>query len=167
MKRRQSTYAAILSALAIACSGCAQVQTSGVLRSSTASNQNEAVAEASPPPLEHMKVAQVNGKITVPVEVRYQFASEPLRNQPTTLDLAFVPRVGGENLKIELPKSKSVIVQAAGAPLMQQKADAKQTIRRKVLVTALTEASSEVRVLVSMDVEGGRYFGVFTIPIGR
>jgi hypothetical protein len=37
-------------------------------------------------------------------------------------------------------------------------------VRRTLIVTPRAERG-EVRVLVSMDIEGGRTFGVFSIPI--
>ena len=115
-------------------------------------------------PLDEMKVAQTSGKPSVPVEVRYHVgATSP--NQPTTLQLAFVPRVAGENLTVEFPASDSATVDAEKSAFRHQRAAASSAIRRSALVTPTRTGDARVRVLVSMDVEGARFFGVFSIPL--
>jgi hypothetical protein len=49
--------------------------------------------------------------------------------------------------------------------MTQQKADAAAVYRRNLTVTRRKAGPSEIRILVSMDVGAGRYFGVFTIPV--
>jgi hypothetical protein len=121
-------------------------------------------SQSSQPPLEQMKVARPSGKVSVPVDVRYQLRAAPTRDQPVGLDLAFVARVPGQNLQVEFPRDASVTIDSGGAAFAQQKAEAKGVVRRNLIVTPRSEAG-EVRVLVSLDVEGARYFGVFSIPI--
>jgi hypothetical protein len=115
-------------------------------------------------PLDEMRVARTSGKPSVPVEVRYHVgAASP--HQTTTLQLAFVPRVAGENLTVEFPTSDSATVDAGKAAFRQQKAAASNAIRRSALVTPTRSGDARVRVLVSMDVAGARFFGVFSIPL--
>jgi hypothetical protein len=121
-------------------------------------------SQSSPPPLEQMQLAQRSGKVSVPVDVRYQLRAAATRDQPVGLELAFVARVSGQNLKVEFPHAESVTIESGGGLIAQQKAEAKGVVRRSLIVTPRSERA-DIRVLVSMDVEGGRYFGVFTIPV--
>jgi hypothetical protein len=57
-----------------------------------------------------------------------------------------------------------VTIASGAATFAQQKADPEGVVRRSLVVTPRTD-QGEVRVLVSMDVEGTRTFGVFTIPL--
>ena len=50
--------------------------------------------------------------------------------------------------------------------VMVQKADAKSVHRHNLVVTPTRGDRGEVRALVSMNVEGGRYAGIFVIPVG-
>ncbi len=47
------------------------------------------------PALESMQTAKAPAKLSVPVDLKYSFDGDPLANQPVTLHLAAVPRVGG------------------------------------------------------------------------
>jgi hypothetical protein len=125
-------------------------------------------AEGSPAntPVEQMSLAQpTSGKISAPVDVRYAFDGVPAPNRPTTLDLAVVPRVSGRNLRVEFPATSGLDVQGETTPLSAQKADAAGVLRRRLVVTPLTATATEFRVMVSMDVGSGRYFGIHVIPL--
>jgi hypothetical protein len=111
-----------------------------------------------------MKLAQRSSKVSVPVDVRYQLLAAPTRDQPVALELAFVARAVGQNLKVEFPQSQSVTIESGGVAFAEQKAQPDGVVRRSLVVTPRA-AHGEVRVVVSMDIEGGRYFGVFSIPI--
>jgi hypothetical protein len=87
--------------------------------------------------------------------------------QAVSVDLAFVPRIRGENLKVEFPQSDAVTIDAGNVSFTQQKAAPDQVIRRSLLVTPQRSGGTEVRVLVSMNVEAGRFFGVFSVPIEK
>lgn len=139
--------------------GCVQSQ-------SSASSQQAQPTGGAEPPLEKMAVAQASGKLSVPVEVRYLASTAPALDRPMTLQLAFTTRVAGQNLKIEFPVSDSTSIDSGASVLTQQKANADDVIRRSLLVTPRKASGAEVRVLVSMDVDGGRYFSVFSIPLG-
>jgi hypothetical protein len=123
-----------------------------------------AVQSQSSPPLEQMKLAERSSKVSVPVDVRYQFRAAATRDQPVGLDLAFVSRVPGRNLTVEFPRPESATIDSGGVSFAQQKAQPQDVMRRSLVVTP-REDHGVVRVLVSLDVEGARYFGVFSIPI--
>ncbi len=117
------------------------------------------------PPLERMSLAHgAAGKISVPMDVRYEFDTTPGVDRPATLKLAFVPRVSGQNLRVEFPSAQGIKLEGISTPLTAQKAEASSAFRRNLVVTPLSAAASELRVIVSMDIGGGRYFGVYVIP---
>jgi hypothetical protein len=103
-------------------------------------------------------------KVGVPVDVRFTLGGTAVKGQPATLDLAFVPRVEGGNLEIAFLGSDSAAINSGGTALAVTKADAASVHRRRLTVTPSTD-SGEVRVQVSMDVSGGRYSSIFTIPM--
>jgi hypothetical protein len=121
-------------------------------------------SQSSSPALEQMQLAERSSKVSVPVDVRYQLRAAPARDQPVGLDLAFVSRVPGQNLKVEFPRAQAVTIDSGGVSFGQQKALPQDVMRRSLVVTP-RESHGVVRVLVSLDVEGARYFGVFSIPI--
>lgn len=121
-------------------------------------------SQSAPPVLGQMTLAQPSAKASVPVDVRYQLGTVPMRDQPLALELAFVARVPGRNLKVQFPPGESVTLDSGSATFAQQKAEPDGVVRRSLIVTPRAERC-EVRVLVSMDIEGGRTFGVFSIPI--
>jgi hypothetical protein len=121
-------------------------------------------SQSAPPAIEQMTLAQPSAKASVPVDVRYQLRAAPTRDQPVGLELAFVARIPGHNLKVQFPRAEAVTIDSGGAPFAQQKADADGVVRRSLIVTPRAERGT-VRVLVSMDIEGTRSFGVFSIPI--
>ncbi|HZF14535.1 MAG TPA: hypothetical protein VE046_01205 [Steroidobacteraceae bacterium] len=127
----------------------------------------QATATPAEPAVDSMKLARPTSKISVPADVRYQLSSAALKDQPITVAIAVVPRVAGENLRIEFPASDSVVLESGASASVQEKATAAAVYRRSLIVTPRSSEVAEMRVLVSMDVEGGRYFGVFSIPLGR
>jgi hypothetical protein len=156
MKPQRSAAALLSIVLLTACGG---------VRSSVES-AHARPGSAAEPAIDDMAVAQAVGKISVPVDVRYQLTSTPVRDQPTTLQLALVPRVQGENLRVEFPQSESVIIESGRAAFTEQKAGAGGPIRRSIIVTLRKGDVGQVRVLVSMDVQKARFFGIFSIPVG-
>lgn len=116
--------------------------------------------------LEQMSLAQpASGKISAPVDVRYEFEGSPAPNRPATLNVAVVPRVSGRNLRVEFPATAGLDLQGETAPLSAQKADPAGVFRRRLVVTPLSATATELRVIVSMDVGSGRYFGIHVIPL--
>jgi len=119
------------------------------------------------PPLERMSIARgVSEKISAPIDVRYEFESSPDVDRPATLHLAIVPRVSGQDLRVEFPSAKDIHLEGVATPLTAQKAEASGALRRSLVVTPLSAAARELRVVVSMNAGGGRYFGVYVIPLG-
>jgi len=119
---------------------------------------------ASQPPLESMKTAKAPAKLSVPVDLKYRFDTEPLANQPAMLHLAAVPRVAGANLRVSVKDVDGIQVAAAGA-LNVQKASANGAYRQQYSVTRQGTGPAELRVLVTMDLPQGSGFGFFSIPL--
>ena len=115
------------------------------------------------PDLESMHVARPSAKLSVPVDLRYQFDSEPLAGQPVTLHLAAVPRVAGSNLKVSIKETEGVQFGSAG-PLRVQKATPAGVYRQEMSVTRAAVAAPNLRVLVTMDMGDGIAFGYYSIP---
>jgi hypothetical protein len=128
-----------------------------------AASESEPVL-ASQPALESMKSAKAPAKLSVPVDLRYSFETEPLTNQPTMLHLAAVPRVAGTNLRVSVKDVEGIQV-AAGGALNVQKASANGAYRQQYSVTRQNAGPTELRVLVTMDLPEGSGFGFFSIPL--
>jgi hypothetical protein len=117
------------------------------------------------PDLESMRLARPSAKLSVPVDLRYQFDSEPLPGQPATLHLAAVPRVGGSNLKVTVKPAEGVQFGSPG-PLRVQKATPSGVYRQQLSLTrAAASGPQHLRVLVTMDMGEGVAFGYYTIPL--
>jgi outer membrane biosynthesis protein TonB len=115
------------------------------------------------PDLESMQIARPSAKLSVPVDLRYQFDSEPLPGQPAMLHLAAVPRVSGSNLKVSIKQAEGVQFGSAG-PLRVQKATPSGVYRQQLSVTRTSAGPQNLRVLVTMDMGDGIAFGYFSIP---
>ena len=117
------------------------------------------------PDVGDMQLAMPAAKATVPVDVRYRLEADPAPEQPVRLHLAIVPRVECQNLAVQFAPSDSVSVESGTSyVLQQQKAGAAEVYRRSVTVTPRTVEDAQVRVIVSMEMEGARAFGIFTMP---
>jgi hypothetical protein len=115
------------------------------------------------PALGTMSAAQASAKISVPVDLRYQFDGPVLPDQPVTLHLAAVPRVAGSRLTVTINPVSGLRLDAL--PLSVQKASAEGVYRQQVSVTAAAGAPAELRVMVTMDMDQGKAFGFFTVPL--
>jgi len=116
------------------------------------------------PAVESMKTAHLaSAKISVPVDLRYSFDGEVLANQPTTLHLAAVPRVPGNNLRVTARPVAGLEV--ASTPLGVQKASAAGVYRQQLSLTRSGAGPQNLRVLVTMDLAEGTAFGYFSIPL--
>lgn len=118
---------------------------------------------AAEPSLESMKAAKAPAKLTVPVDLRYSFDSEPLTGQPVILHLAAVPRVAGSNLNVSVKAAAGI--QVSSGTLNVQKASANGAYRQQFSVLRQASAPAELRVLVTMDLPQGSGFGFFSIPL--
>jgi outer membrane biosynthesis protein TonB len=119
---------------------------------------------AHEPAVESMRVAQPSAKLGVAVDLRYQFDAEPLPNQPVTLHLAAVPRVGGSNLRVSV-KPAAGLQLASTEAIQIQKASAAGIYRQQMSVTRAAGGPQSLRVLVTMDMGEGVAFGYYAIPL--
>lgn len=118
---------------------------------------------ANEPSLDSMRVAQPSAKISVPVDLRYQFDGEPLPNQPVTLHLAAVSRVDGAHLQVTVKQVEGL--RFAAGPLELQKSTVANVYRQQLSVTRSATGPDHLRVLVTMDMAEGNGFGYFTVPL--
>jgi hypothetical protein len=121
-------------------------------------------AAATEPALESMQRAMPSAKISVPVDLRYHFDTDPASHSATTLHLAAVPRVAGSGLRVSFKPAPGIALQ--GGALVVQKASAAGIYRQQFTVSRSGAAASQLRVLVTMDMPEGQAFGYFTIPLG-
>ena len=124
-----------------------------------------ALQSKAEPDIKRMKLAKTVGKVSVPVDVRYAYVGGVSKSGSESLQLAFVPRVEGSALRVEFPRSESVSISETSEVHVQKAAPA-SIHRHNLVVTPLKGGNGEIRALVSMDVNGGRYFGIFVIPVG-
>ena len=164
MKHLTITPAAVLAL--IACSQIPEPATGSDRSRESQSSRVASSADVPRPPLEQMALARPVGKIGVPVDVRYLVSGVIAKDQPATVQLAFVPRVAGSNLQVQFPDTAGVTIDAGSRELRAQKATTTDVLRHSVLVTPTASDSGEMRAIVSMDFDGGRYFSIFTIPVG-
>lgn len=115
------------------------------------------------PRLDSMSAAKASAKISVPVDLRYQFDGPVLPNQPVMLHLAAVPRVAGSHLTVSVNPVAGLRMDAAS--LTVQKASADGVYRQQFALTAADGAPTELRVMVTMDMDQGKAFGFFTVPL--
>lgn len=115
------------------------------------------------PRLASMSAAKASAKISVPVDLRYQFEGPVLPNQPVMLHLAAVPRVAGSRLTVSVNPVAGLQMDAAS--LTVQKASADGVYRQQFALTATEGAPTELRVMVTMDMDQGKAFGFFTVPL--
>jgi hypothetical protein len=115
------------------------------------------------PALDSMSTARASAKISVPVDLRYQFDGPVVPNQPVMLHLAAVPRVAGSALTVTINPVSGLRMDAA--PFAVQKASADGVYRQHLSITAADGAPAELRVMVTMDMDRGKAFGFYTVPL--
>ncbi len=118
---------------------------------------------ATEPALTSMTLATAPSKLSVPVDLRYQFEGDVTTGQPVTLHLAAVPRVAGSNLKVSIKEVSGI--QTTASTLSAQKASASTAYRQQLSVTRLAGSPAELRVLVTMELSEGLAFGWFSVPL--
>jgi hypothetical protein len=119
---------------------------------------------ATEPAVESMRMAKPSAKLSVAVDLRYQLDAEPLPNQPVTLHLAAVPRIGGSNLRVSVKPAEGQQLASSGA-IQVQKASASGIYRQQMSLTRTAASPQSLRVLVTMDLPEGRAFGYYSIPL--
>ena len=90
-----------------------------------------------------MQSATPSAKLSVSVDLRYQFDGAVLDNQPVMLHLAAIPRVAGTNLHVTVKQVAGLDV-AAGA-LSVQKVNATGVYRQQFAVTRRASATMRPR----------------------
>lgn len=115
-----------------------------------------------PPAIESMSVARPSAKMSVAVDLRYQFDGAVVDGQPATLHLAAIPRVAGNNFNVSVKPAPGLEISRGS--LAAQKVDASGVYRQEVSVVRHATAPENLRVLVTMDMPEGTAFGFFTIP---
>ena len=118
---------------------------------------------ASVPNLDSMNIATPGAKMSIAVDLRYQFDGAALPNQPVMLHLAAVPRVPGSRLTVTVKQVDGVQL-AAGAPSLQ-KSNGAEVYRQQYSVTRAAASPAQLRVLVTMDYDSGSGFGFFSVPL--
>lgn len=122
-------------------------------------------ASGTEPGLADMHLAQAGEKIGAPVDVHYLVQGTIARGRATPVSVAVVPRVAGM-LRVEFASSDDMKVVANAAPSAAEKAAAASVHRYALEATPLTTAGVTMPVIVTMEVDGGRYMSVFNIPLG-
>jgi len=120
-------------------------------------------AAINEPSVESMRSARASAKISVPVDLRYQFDGPVIPGQPVMLHLAAVPRTGGSNLLVSVKAVDGLRVDAA--PVAVQKVTPAGVYRQQMSITASASAPAAIRVLVTMEMAEGSGFGFFTVPL--
>lgn len=122
-------------------------------------------APVTEPPVETMLAAIPvrNSKIGVGVDLRYSFDGAVLTNQPVTVNLATVPRVGYSSLKVTVQEAPGYLL--ASTPLNVQKASASGVYRQQFSMTKVSATPEPLRVLVIAEMGENSAFGYFTIPL--
>ncbi len=123
----------------------------------------EVPATHTEPALASMSRAEATSKLSVPVDLLYQFDGDASTGQPVTLHLAAVPRITGSNLNVSIKKVPGI--QTTALALSAQKASATTAYRQQVSLTRLADAPAQLRVLVTMDLPEGTTFGWFGVPL--
>jgi hypothetical protein len=110
-----------------------------------------------------MAMARPSAKMTVAADLRYQFDTPVSDGQPTTLHLAAIPRVAGDNFKVEVKSEPGLDIGRGTFAL--QKVEAAGVYRRDFSFVRRAGAPEEISVLVTMDMPEGTAFGFFSIPL--
>jgi len=115
------------------------------------------------PAVTSMALARPSAKMSVAVDLRYQFEGAVVEGQPATLHLAAISRVDGTNLNVEVQPAAGLEI--SRGRLSAQKVDAAGVYRQELSVIRRAAAPGTLRVLVTMDMPEGTAFGYFTIPL--
>ena len=124
-----------------------------------------ACATASPAGANLRPAVAVAGKISAPVDVRYQLTGAVESNQPVVVSLVLTPRVTGTRLTAELADSATLQLAKQTLVFASAKTTAGTALRRSFSITPGTMPATEVLVLVSIDVDGARYASYFRLPL--
>jgi len=118
---------------------------------------------AQVPSVESMTLARPSAKMSVAVDLRYQFEDAVVDGQPVTLNLAAIPRVAGTNFNVYVKGAPGLEI--SHGTLAAQKVDAAGVYRQQLSVIRRAAAPANLRVQVTMDMPEGTAFGFFSIPL--
>ena len=118
---------------------------------------------AQVPAVDSMTLARPSAKMSVAVDLRYQFVGAVVEGQPVTLNLAAIPRVAGTNFNVHVGKAPGLEI--SNGTLSAQKVEAAGVYRQQLSVIRHATAPANLRVQVTMDMPEGTAFGFFTIPL--
>jgi len=110
-----------------------------------------------------MAIARPSAKMSVAADLRYQFDAPVREGEPATLHLAAIPRVAGDNLKVEVKSEPGLEIDHGTLAL--QKVQAAGVYRQQLSVIRRAGAPGKLSVLVTMDMPEGTAFGFFSIPL--
>lgn len=114
---------------------------------------------------EALQDAVAEGKIGAPVRVQYQLMGALIPNQPVALRLSVTPKVPGARLLLEVPDAAGYRSLKESRTLVAGKASSGIATDTTVMLTPTAANAADLRVLVSYDVEGARYFSVYRVPL--
>ena len=123
------------------------------------------VVPGGAPSGEALQDAVAEGKIGAPVRVQYQLMGALIPNQPVALRLSVTPKIPGERLLLEVPDAAGYQSLKESRTLVAGKAGAGISTDTTVMLTPTAASAADLRVLVSYDVEGARYFSVYRVPL--
>lgn len=103
-------------------------------------------------------------KIGVPADVRYALTGGDA-GMPLDLQIAVIPRIDGDDLRIEFPSTPGVSVAKSATAHVFGKASASAPYRLSLDLATDAQAPDRLPVIVSMKVGEARYFSVFAIPL--
>lgn len=118
---------------------------------------------AQVPAVDSMTLARPSAKMSVAVDLRYQFVGAAVEGQPVTLNLAAIPRVDGTNFNVRVNRVPGLEI--SNGTLSAQKVAAAGVYRQQLSVLRRATAPANLRVQVTMDMPEGTAFGFFTIPL--
>ena len=114
---------------------------------------------------EALQDAVAEGKIGAPVRVQYQLMGALFPNQPVALRLSVTPKVAGQRLLLEVPDAAGYQSLKESRTLVAGKASSGISTDTTVMLTPTATTAADLRILVSYDVEGARYFSVYRVPL--
>lgn len=122
-----------------------------------------------------MSLAQTSQKVSVPVGVYFSFVQPGKGGWPAVakagstlpdLQVAVVPSVAVQGLRVQWLADPGVTIVSGSELINLQKADAGATYRRYLSVRRNgAAAAARLRVLVTVQVGGGSFMGIFVVPI--
>jgi hypothetical protein len=118
---------------------------------------------AQVPAIDSMTLARPSAKMSVAVDLRYQFEGAVVEGQAVTLNLAAIPRVAGTNFNVYVKGAPGLEI--SHGTLAAQKVDAAGVYRQQLSVIRRAAAPPNLRIQVTMDMPEGTAFGFFTIPL--